>query len=419
MKNLKKNLFCKRTGLILMMVIAVFALTTCQTLGAILSEPVVTFRSVELAGISFSDIKLLAKVNVENPNSISIPFPDIDWEFFVNRSSFVKGKLDGNQQSIKARRSNIVDVLISFTYVEFFNAFSSLKGRDQAPYTIALAAKYDFPVLGELKWDFEHAGVFPVLQMQKISAPSFRIDKLDFTQADLLFTVNVENPNSFELPMPRMAYDYFVSNNSFLKSSADISRPLAAAAVTPVLIRLSVNYLDLFQNFLALRNLNEVQSRLSLNTDFGIPAFAGERSIMDIAATLPLLKVPVLSFNGIRAKSINPTRLDFEILWEIENNNNFAMNVKDFNYNLLVNNSRWGEGKVPANMQIPAGRKVQVPLDISFSSLAMVTELTRIITNGTDVNYACTGNYSLGAALPGLSDFNSPFNFAGVTRLRR
>jgi len=49
----------------------------------------------------------------------------------------------------------------------------------------------------------------------------------------------------------------------------------------------------------------------------------------------------------------------------------------------------------------------------------MVVELTRIITNATDVNFACTGNYSLGAALPGLDDYNSPFNFSGLTKLRR
>ena len=416
-----KSSICKKVSLILMVIFASFTLTTCQTLGAILSEPVVTFRSVELAGISFSDVKLLCKVNVENPNSISIPFPDIDWEFFVNKNSFVKGQLDGDKQSIKARRSNIVDVVISFTYLDFFNTFSSLKGSEKADFIIALNAKYNFPVLGELKWNFEHEGDFPVLQMPKISTPSFKIDKLDFTKAELSFTVDVENPNKFELPVPKMAYDYLVSNNSFLKSSVDISKPLAAAAVTPVLIKLSVDYLELLQNFASLRNLNEVQSRLSLNTDFGIPAFADEGglNLTNIAATLPILKVPTLSFNGIRAKNVSLTRLDFEVLWEIENNNNFAMNVKDFNYNLMVNNSRWGEGKVPANMQVPAGRKVQVPVDISFSNLTMVAELTRIITSGTDVAFACTGNYSLGAALPGLSDFNSPFNFTGVTKLRR
>ena len=411
----------KKAGLILTAIIAIFTLTTCETIRGIFSEPVLTFRSVELAGISFSDIKLLAKVNVENPNSISIPFPDIDWEFFVDKNSFIKGQLGGNQQSIKARRSNIVDVLISFTYVDFFNTFASLKGREQANFAIALAAKYDFPVLGELKWNFDHEGVFPVLQMPKISAPSFKLDKLDFTKAELLFSVNVENPNQFELPLPKMAYDYSVNNNSFLKSSVDISKPLAAAAVTPVLIRLSVNYLELFQNFLALRNLNEVQSRLSLNTDFNIPAFAGEGglNLTNITAALPLLKVPVLTFNGIRAENISLTRLDFKAMLEIENNNNFAMNVKDFNYNLMVNNSRWGDGKVANNTQIPAGRKVQIPIDISFSSLSMVAELTRIITNSSDVNFSCTGNYTLGAALPGLDDFSSPFDFAGLTKLLR
>jgi LEA14-like dessication related protein len=150
-----------------------------------------------------------------------------------------------------------------------------------------------------------------------------------------------------------------------------------------------------------------------------IPALADETLKLDIAGTLPLLKVPSLSFKGIRLTNLSLTKIDFELSWEVENNNSFAMNVKDFNFNFAINNSQWANGKVPGAPSIAAGRKTTIPLAFSISSLAMVRDITDIINKGTEVAYVCNGNINLGAALPGLDDFALPYNYTGRTKLAR
>jgi len=400
-------------------IILSLAFTTCETLNAVFKDPLLSLRSVELVNINFNGVELLCKVNVENPNAIEIPFPEVGWEFFVNTNSFVSGVIKNNER-IRARRSTVVDVPVSLDFLGVFNTFASLKGSKQAEYKVALAAKFALPVLGDRVWNFEHDGVFPVLQMPKLSTPpSMKIDRIDFTKAQLLFTVNVENPNEFDLPSPKMAYDYLVNNNSVIKSTLVSSAPLAAAAVTPVVIALEVNYADLYRGFQALRNLGEAPSLLSLQSDFALPAFPGETLLTQIAGSLPLPKVPTISFGGISVRNLSLTNIDFNVIWEIENNNSFAMSVKELAYNLTVNNSRWASGTVPASTQIAANRKTQIPLTFSINSLSMVRDITEIITKGTDIAYSCVGNISLGAALPGLDDFNSPLNFTGTTKLRR
>jgi LEA14-like dessication related protein len=403
------------TGLVIA-VLAALSLTTCQSMGSVIREPRLSLQSVDIAKISFTGTELLCKVRVQNPNPVTIPFPEVGWELFVNTNSFVKGVVKNNR-SIGARRATIIDVPVSLNYLEVFNTFKSLKGSRQADYKVALAAKFAIPVLGDKVFNFSHSGTFPVLQMPKLSMPTLRFDKMDFTKAELLFTVNVENPNNFPLPSPKLAYDYFVNNNSFIKSSMSAA-PLAAATVTAVPIRLTVNYADLYRNFQALRNSNETPSRFSMKSDFSVPAFAGDSFMTELAASLPLLKVPIISFKGINVKNLSASKIDFGVTWEVENNNNFAMSVKDLSYNLTVNNSRWAGGSVPGAPQIAAGRKTEIPLTISINSLSMVRSLTEIITNGTNVSYLCGGNLKLGAALPGLDDFGTPFNFSGTTRLR-
>ena len=272
--------------------VTITSLTTCQTLGSVFSEPKLSLKSMELTGISFTAVDLLCKVNVENPNPIDIPFPEIDWEFFVNNNSFVEGIVK-NDQSIKSRSVTVVDIPLRMTYTDLFNAVKSLVDAKEADYLLSLGAKFALPILGDKVWRLEHAGKFPVL------------------------------------------------------------------------------------------------------------------------------RAPSLSFRGISVKNVSLTRLDFELNWEVENKNSFAINVKDLSYNFAVNNSQWASGKVPGAPSLPPDTKTLIPLSFSVNSLALVKDITGIISAGADVAYACGGNMNLGGSLPLLKDINIPFNFNGTTKLRR
>jgi len=410
--------FKKKASVALIILIAIFVLNTCASLETVFREPLVSFDSAKLTAVTMHGADLLCKIKIDNPNKIDIPFPAIDWELFLNSNEFVKGTILNNS-SLKARGSTLVDVPLSLDYLEVFNLVKSLIGTKEAEYKVALAAKFNLPVFGERIWNFEHDGILPVLQAPKVSRPSLKIDKLDFTKAELLFSMDVENPNIFEIPMPKMDYDYKVNNNSFIRSSVQTGSALAAGAVTPVMVRLAVNYQDLFQSFHSLSSLNEVSSLLSMRSDFGIPALPEAPALMEQAISLPLLKVPNLSFGGIRLKNMSLTNIEFELNWEVENNNNFAMNVKDLIFNFAVNNSTWASGRIPDYPQIAANRKTSIPLTFSLNSLSMIRDITSIVTQGGNINYSCAGNLNLGSALPGLSDFNTPFNYAGTSRLSR
>jgi LEA14-like dessication related protein len=395
-----------------------FGLSACQSLSSVFREPLLSLRSVEIAGVNFEGVNLLCKINVENPNAIEIPFPEVDWELFINANSFIKGIVK-NDNPLKARKTTVVDVPVSLDYLGVFNTFKSLRGSKEADYRVALGAKFSLPLLGDKVWRFEHEGVLPVIQIPRLARPSVKFNKIDFTGAEMSFRVEIENPNSFEIPFPKMNYDYSVNKNSFIKSSVAAPAALAAGAATPVDIQFRVVYTDLYRTFQALRNTAEVPSLLALTGSFPVPAFSGETALLEIPASLPLLKAPNLSFKGISVKNMGLAAIDFEINWELENTNNFAMNIKELAYNIAVNNSRWAEGRLPSAPVIGPNKKTLIPLVVSVNSLAMVKDLTALIARGSSVAYACGGSLNLGGELPGLDDFTLPFNFSGSTRISK
>ena len=278
----------KKIIIILLALFTVFSLTTCKTLETVLQEPVVSLHSVELANMNINNVQLLCKVQIQNPNSFSIPFPETGWEVFLNAASFVSGVIK-NDRSLSSKRTTIVEIPVTLNYLDIFNTFRSIRGTRQTAYKIALAVKMPIPLLGDKIWNLQHEGSLPVLQLPRISAPTMNIDVRDTSKVEIIATINVENPNVFPIPAPKFSYDYQLNRNSFIKGTIENEPPLAASSTTPISFRLVVNYADLIRSFAAsLLTGSSLSSNLRISGDFGIPAFSGDTFNYEVSGSLPL-----------------------------------------------------------------------------------------------------------------------------------
>ena len=283
---MKKNIFIKFVITCIAFFAALF-FTSCRSLPSAAQEPVVSIQSAELTGIDINGVQLLCKVEVKNPNSFDIPFPETDWTLYINTNSFANGTVKRNHR-IRARSSAIVEVPVNIEYFGFFNTFRSLIGARQVDYKLALGVKIQTPVLGDKVWNIEHNGTLPLPQQPRFSSPSMKVENASSARADVIISINVENPNIFPLPAPSIKYDYILNRNSFIRGEIINARPLAASSITPLELKLQVSFSDLFRSFSALRNLREVASNLIFEADFGIPVFKGEVFRFELPGNLQL-----------------------------------------------------------------------------------------------------------------------------------
>ena len=263
-------------------------LTTCQTLISALDEPEISIHSVEVANITFNGAQLLCKIQVENPNAFDIPFPEIGWELFLNTNSLLNGNIKNNRR-LKARDTTIVEMPVRVEYLEAFNAVSSLKGRNATDYKIALALKFPIPVIGDKVWRLEHEGTIPLPQIPRLSSPSIRFEKPNLANTTVIFTVNVQNPNLFELPSPKINFDFQVNRTSVLNNSISLDSALMPNSTTPVSMQFTVNQADLVRVLAAnLLTASSVSCNLNTSFDFGIPALGNDPVSLQVPGTLPL-----------------------------------------------------------------------------------------------------------------------------------
>ena len=132
----------------------------------------------------------------------------------------------------------------------------------------------------------------PIPAPPQVDAASMKVAAVDSNRAEIVITINMENPNVFEISPPTITYDYHLNRNSFIKGIIESENSLAASSVTMVIFRLFVNYSDLYRSYRQLQAsaLTEIPSFLTMTCDYENPDFTWEALNFELAGTLPLMR---------------------------------------------------------------------------------------------------------------------------------
>ena len=256
-----------------------------------------------------------------------------------------------------------------------------------------------------------------IVQEPSVSLNSVDVAGINFTGVNLLVHVDVENPNGFTIPLPRLDWEVFINSSSFVKGAVNNDKNLSSHQTVTLDLPLSVSYEGLYNSFASLVETKEAAYDIALKITFNIPVLGEKVYKLDFSGVLPIVKKPEISFKGITKKSLGTT-MEFILTWEVENKNNFDFNLGVFDYDFSVNDTRWARGQVENPPRLTAGAKTTIPLTISVSAASIVRELVTIINRGSPVTYSCTGNMSLQGALPGLEKLELPLNLGGNTQIK-
>ena len=260
-----------------------------------------------------------------------------------------------------------------------------------------------------------------VVQEPKVSLNSVDIAGISLTGVSLIVRVDVDNPNAFSIPLPKIDWELFVNTAPFIKGSLPSNNTIKSRGKVTVDIPVSITYEGLFQSFSSLVQTKEAAYKIALDITFPIPIIGDKVYHLDFSGVIPILQMPGISFQGITSRTagtiLNPT-LECVVTWEVENKNNFAFKIGEFSYDFLVNKNRWAQGRINNPPQVKANGKTPVSLTVSINAGSMLTELLGIISRGSSVDFSCTGNMSLAGELSGLDKLELPLNLAGSTRIR-
>ena len=257
----------------------------------------------------------------------------------------------------------------------------------------------------------------PVFLEPRVSLDSVNITGINFSGVNLLASVNVENPNNFPIPVPRIDWELFVNDAQFIQGFMESDRQILSRQGFSLDIPFSVSYEGLFSTFGSLIEAREAAYNVALALRFPIPALENFVYNLEFSGVLPIVQIPEISFQGITRRALGPV-MHFALNWEIYNRNDFAFNIDNFIYDFGVNGTSWARGNIDDPPRIGANGRTQIPLNISISAAPIVRDIVDIINRGAAISYTSTGNLNLSGDLPGLEILELPMNLQGTTRIR-
>lgn len=204
-------------------------------------EPKVSYKSIALGEISNQQIELKPTLSIFNPNGFSIPVDSLDYELTVNDKKMVNGKTD-KVGTLKAKESKDLTLGIVLAK-QTLDAFQDILFKeDKINYKIQGVAK----VMG-LSIPYEHSDT---IVKPKISLAGIKAGQGSFSKLGMNLLINIENPNSFSIPLDSLGYKISSGAKSLL--SGNLKGQEIKAGKNQISLPLTISPKDFFSNLFAL-----------------------------------------------------------------------------------------------------------------------------------------------------------------------
>ncbi len=263
------------------------------------------------------------------------------------------------------------------------------------------------------------ASLQSVLKEPEVSFSSFKISKINFDTVDLLFTYKIDNPNPIGITLPKFAYNLYVEDASFVSGTSADSISIAQQKSSMVDIPVTLSYEDLFKVITTLLNENEADYKIDTDFFLNIPVIGEKKINLSHSGKFPILKLPEISLNEIKATSLNPLSPAVELSINITNKNIFAISPDALNFQVLFNNAKMIESSQRNIASLAPGKSTTIKIPIQANPVTLGTELISAIIGGKNMDVSFNGNFGFNTDYEGIGKTDIPFNLKKVLSVKK
>ena len=226
-----------------------------------------------------------------------------------------------------------------------------------------------------------------LIQEPRVSLNSVDIAGISLSGVSLIVHVDVDNPNAFSIPLPKIDWELFINTASFIQGSLKKDQSIQSRGKVTLDFPLSVTYEGLYRSFKSLFELKEAAYNIAMGISFPIPIIESKVYHLDFSGVIPLPQLPKLSPGAFKISRIDFSGL--ELAWgvNVENPNGFSIPFPTLNWDFDVNGvsvlkSRFaGAGEIAAGAAASALISVGVAYEDIFRAVASLRNSGEAKTN--------------------------------------
>ena len=257
---------------LLVFLLSSFLITGCSFIeksGAWIKPEVKVIES-RLAGLTLSKAILEVELEILNPNYYSVPLGALDFQLDLQGAKILEGK-QSQDNKLAAGETVRVVLPLDVEFDELGRFVSNLDDLNELAYQVAGGMTFDLPVAGPLRVPYQVKGSIPIPRVPSFKLAGVQQKRLSLTGADLLISVELDNPNTFDLLVNKLQYSVALNGHSV--TAGGLSEQVKVAAESnskvdiPVKLSFGISSARAFYDMLS--KGGKVNYQLDLNSELG------------------------------------------------------------------------------------------------------------------------------------------------------
>ncbi len=244
------------------------------------------------------------------------------------------------------------------------------------------------------------------------------ITNITFDKVDLVFDLAVENKNPISLSLAGLEYDFKIENQSLVSGVTAKAIKLKANTVSPVQLPVTLKFADLKKLPGELWNKDKLSYDLQTTFNITLPIIGNYAVPVSKQGELPVPKMPGIKIKNVEVKKLGFTSAELVAKVEIDNPNDFDLVLKNLDYQLKINQKKWGQGEITKSSSIPRKAKGIIEIPITLDLFSMGGAAVALLQKKAPIEYQLTGSATLNTGLTLLKEYKLPLDIKGTTTLR-
>ena len=253
-------------------------------------KPTAKLAGAHISNINFDKVDLVFDLEVENKNPIALDLAGLDYDFKVENQSLVSG-VTAKAIKLKANGTSPVQLPVTLKFDDLKKLPGEIWDKDRLAYDLQTTFNIILPIIGNYAIPVAKQGELPVPKVPDIKIKDVKIKKLNFTSADIVAQVEVNNPNDFNMALKSFNYNLNINQKNWGQGEITQSSEIPKKGKGIIEIPLKLDLFSMGSAAVALlQNKSPVEYQLTGNAtlDTGLELLKGYDLPIDIKGTTSL-----------------------------------------------------------------------------------------------------------------------------------
>lgn len=265
------------------------------------------------------------------------------------------------------------------------------------------------------------AEILKFLQQSNIQKPTAQVTNskitgLSFTQADLLFDVQIDNPNTVSINLAGMDYSLKINENALFSGNKTDALAIAAQGASSVQIPVTLKYEDIYKAVSGLADKKNSTYSFDGGLSFNLPVLGNVRLPISTTGEIPLIKLPKVKVKSINLDAFSWSGASLNLNIAVAGNGGMDLLLDNLSYGLKIGGKNWINGNINKQQKLSSEGEQIITVPFKLDFLQMGRTVYDIVKGDATLDYSFTGDMKISADNPLLK--TSSFSFSDLNQIK-